>query len=123
MEKKVRNTGCWGPIFRQTRILRDIFCGFQSQWHQSLYDIEYGFYWNIIGTTYWNNILVSQIFFCSHQRHPVWPSTSPKSSAQETQIIYPAGTNAVLWQADQKQQKIFQGPKAEGDLSLGQKEK
>jgi len=29
--------------------------------------------------------------------------------AEETQIIYPAGTNAVLWQADQKQQKIFQG--------------
>lgn len=28
---------------------------------------------------------------------------------QETQIIYPAGTNAILWQADQKQQKIFQG--------------
>jgi hypothetical protein len=27
-----------------------------------------------------------------------------------------------LWQADQKQQKIFQGPKAEGDFSLGQKE-
>ena len=30
--------------------------------------------------------------------------------AEETQVIYPAGTNAVLWQADQKQQKIFQGP-------------
>ena len=29
--------------------------------------------------------------------------------AEETQVIYPAGTNAVLWQADQKQQKIFQG--------------
>ncbi|CAJ1421128.1 unnamed protein product [Effrenium voratum] len=29
--------------------------------------------------------------------------------AEETQVLYPAGTNAVLWQADQKQQKIFQG--------------
>eukprot|EP00929_Paragymnodinium_shiwhaense_P023266 TRINITY_DN1460_c0_g2_i1.p1 TRINITY_DN1460_c0_g2~~TRINITY_DN1460_c0_g2_i1.p1 ORF type:complete len:1226 (+),score=432.73 TRINITY_DN1460_c0_g2_i1:97-3774(+) len=28
---------------------------------------------------------------------------------EETQIIYPAGTNTVLWQADQKQQKFFQG--------------
>ena len=35
--------------------------------------------------------------------------SSAPNSAKETQIIYPAGTNAVLWQADQKQQKIFQG--------------
>eukprot|EP00435_Cladocopium_sp_Y103_P054490 s1205_g17.t1 len=33
----------------------------------------------------------------------------PDVKNNETQIIYPAGTNAVLWQADQKQQKIFQG--------------
>ena len=36
-------------------------------------------------------------------------SSTPEFGQKETQIIYPAGTNAVLWQADQKQQKIFQG--------------
>jgi hypothetical protein len=121
MEKKFGTQDVGGLCSDKQWLLRDIFLGFQSQWHQSLYDIEYCSYWDIleqhIGTTYW-----FPRFFCSHQRHPVWPSTSPKSSAQETQIIYPAGTNAVLWQADQKQQKIFQGPKAEGDFSLGQKE-
>jgi len=39
--------------------------------------------------------------------------------AEETQIIYPAGTNTVLWLADQKQQKFFQGnPGAEGITCL-----
>merc|ERR1719343_180108 len=39
--------------------------------------------------------------------------------AEETQIIYPAGTNTVLWLADQKQQKFFQGNEgAEGITCL-----
>lgn len=39
--------------------------------------------------------------------------------AEETQIIYPAGTNTILWLADQKQQKFFQGPEgAEGITCL-----
>lgn len=39
--------------------------------------------------------------------------------AEETQLIYPAGTNAILWMADQKQQKFFQGNEgAEGITCL-----
>eukprot|EP00933_Yihiella_yeosuensis_P068974 TRINITY_DN7503_c8_g1_i1.p1 TRINITY_DN7503_c8_g1~~TRINITY_DN7503_c8_g1_i1.p1 ORF type:complete len:1191 (-),score=308.81 TRINITY_DN7503_c8_g1_i1:162-3734(-) len=39
--------------------------------------------------------------------------------AEETQLIYPAGTNAILWLADQKQQKFFQGNEgAEGITCL-----
>jgi WD40 repeat protein len=39
--------------------------------------------------------------------------------AEETQIIYPAGTNTILWLADQKTQKFFQGNEgAEGITCL-----
>jgi len=39
--------------------------------------------------------------------------------AEETQIIYPAGTNTILWLADQKRQSFFQGPEgAEGITCL-----
>jgi len=39
--------------------------------------------------------------------------------AEETQIIYPAGTNTILYYADQKQQKFFQGNEgAEGITCL-----
>ncbi|CAE8610875.1 unnamed protein product [Polarella glacialis] len=39
--------------------------------------------------------------------------------AEETQLIYPAGTNAILWLADQKQQKFFSGNEgAEGITCL-----
>eukprot|EP00927_Polykrikos_kofoidii_P004457 TRINITY_DN11755_c0_g1_i1.p1 TRINITY_DN11755_c0_g1~~TRINITY_DN11755_c0_g1_i1.p1 ORF type:complete len:1221 (-),score=291.71 TRINITY_DN11755_c0_g1_i1:257-3919(-) len=39
--------------------------------------------------------------------------------AEETQIIFPAGSNIVIWHADQKQQKFFQGnPGAEGITCL-----
>eukprot|EP00930_Biecheleria_cincta_P056908 TRINITY_DN42926_c0_g1_i1.p1 TRINITY_DN42926_c0_g1~~TRINITY_DN42926_c0_g1_i1.p1 ORF type:complete len:1216 (-),score=324.29 TRINITY_DN42926_c0_g1_i1:285-3932(-) len=39
--------------------------------------------------------------------------------AEETQLIYPAGTNAILWAADQKRQDFFQGNEgAEGITCL-----
>eukprot|EP00931_Biecheleriopsis_adriatica_P073734 TRINITY_DN47969_c0_g1_i1.p1 TRINITY_DN47969_c0_g1~~TRINITY_DN47969_c0_g1_i1.p1 ORF type:complete len:1245 (+),score=388.72 TRINITY_DN47969_c0_g1_i1:82-3735(+) len=39
--------------------------------------------------------------------------------AEESQLIYPAGTNAILWHADQKAQKFFQGNEgAEGITCL-----
>jgi WD40 repeat protein len=37
--------------------------------------------------------------------------------AEETQIIYPAGTNTVLWLADQKQQKFFPGNASSGGIT------
>ena len=45
---------------------------------------------------------------------PDWPSirSDVKNNvhyAEETQVIYPAGTNAVSYDAANKQQKIFQG--------------
>lgn len=46
-------------------------------------------------------------------------SMSRPFRSQETQIIYPSGTNTILWMADQKQQKFFHGPEgAEGITCL-----
>ena len=38
--------------------------------------------------------------------------------AEETQVIYPAGTNAVSYDAANKQQKIFQGVSLEAHEGL-----
>ena len=60
--KKVRNTGCWGPMFRQTMATSRYFSWLPITmapvivWHWILFLLGH------IGTTYWNNILVSQIF-------------------------------------------------------------